>query len=418
MNNYYYHEKSGLYFTSVLTCLIYLLNKSYSKTEYMKIKVLSTHKDFEYMDIDSKTIDEYTIDNNLILTSSTYNISIKLSDVAQLDILMSFSNDILTIDTYSMKYTVASKAQKILQNVQAPKSVGINKQIVKEVKTNTPNEDFNIKDTLNSLKNIASEINKESCIAKVKLPEENKKLEKDEHMMRKSNYNKLSHSYSNNSIDSDSIIDDESCESDENDNKNDEIDEDLKNMSEVFMKSIEELEKKRKEDEENLSKFYCMTQDKVRNLEKQQEKDQEKLNIYNSAKTFTYPTILKRYLDPEIFNFDLSKVPILFKTEFLIFLFMDGLDYRGNTVREKLLGTSDEYEIYCMLYSSLAYTDDFIEPLDQRYLDILEEFIDVLPDDPIITKDKLTEELNTKIKPENAQIFTNTFCEKEEECDE
>jgi hypothetical protein len=74
--------------------------------------------------------------------------------------------------------------------------------------------------------------------------------------------------------------------------------------------------------------------------------------------------------------------------KFPIFVFLDGKDTDGNDVRPRILGTTDDFRIYRLLYDSLLLT----------------EFLESYPPIPIKTEIDIMCELNN-FSNENTKMF-------------
>lgn len=115
------------------------------------------------------------------------------------------------------------------------------------------------------------------------------------------------------------------------------------------------------------------------NSKKEEEAINRKVSIFLADKESTYKMVLNAIMNDTKFGdeIDLNKVPPLFLSKFPIFLFMDGKDLYGNTVRDGLLDTENEYHIFTLLHDSLS--NEFEMPEDDEDVQLISDFMDFLP---------------------------------------
>jgi len=175
----------------------------------------------------------------------------------------------------------------------------------------------------------------------------------------------------------------------------DNIEEDIKESENVFNSNIE------KYNSEALS------------TNKENDKFDNDHSIFISQKITSYKTIYNSMIETGGISFD--KIPPLFITKFPIFLFMDGKDCRGNDVRKRILDTDDEYVIFTILYEVLIDNngEDLFENIAEKYMNIVEEFIDFLPNGfQAVTEKDIMDYFNQDGNNENNAIFLhNSTCE-------
>ena len=115
------------------------------------------------------------------------------------------------------------------------------------------------------------------------------------------------------------------------------------------------------------------------NSKKEEEAINRKISIFLADKESTYKMVLNAIMsDTKLGDeIDLNKVPPLFLSKFPVFLFMDGKDLFGNTVRDGLLDTENEYHIFTLLHNSLS--NEFETPEDDEDIQLVSDFMDFLP---------------------------------------
>jgi hypothetical protein len=150
---------------------------------------------------------------------------------------------------------------------------------------------------------------------------------------------------------------------------------------------------------EELYKKEVEESKRLRKEKADKKREEEKRSVFESDKCFTYK---KLYNDMFVRTNDKGEhyirswkqIPELFNIKYAIFLYMDGRNTEGVSVREKLLDREDEYEIYELLYNSLV-NEDFELPKDEYLQCIVQEFIDTLPSDlVIVTPEEIMQALN------------------------
>ena len=115
------------------------------------------------------------------------------------------------------------------------------------------------------------------------------------------------------------------------------------------------------------------------NAVKEEESMNRKISIFLADKQSTYKMVLNAVINDTKFGdeINLNKVPPLFLSKFPVFLFMDGKDLFGNTVRNGLLDTENEYHIFTLLHDSLS--NEFEMPEDDEDVQLISDFMDFLP---------------------------------------
>jgi len=158
-----------------------------------------------------------------------------------------------------------------------------------------------------------------------------------------------------------------------------------------------------KNEKENLSNYHCEVSEKEFNIKRAEEQLREEYNRFISERDFTYDEIYKKFfIRRKIKGFEC--VPPLFMVKFPIFLFLDGRDVNGKQVREKILGTKNDFRLYKM-FSDALLDDEFEHPEDDIEEKLLDDFLNSYPNIPIQTEQKVMQYLNDETH-KHKRIFT------------
>lgn len=127
-------------------------------------------------------------------------------------------------------------------------------------------------------------------------------------------------------------------------------------------------------------------------LEKNKKREEELKNRFLSEKGFTYQKLYNDFfIEKKIKDWD--NLPELFKCKFPVYLFMDGKGIDGKDSHERLLDTEDEFTIFKYLYDVIT-NDDFEMPEDDKYIKIINEFVENLPPIKFLSEDDIMKLLN------------------------
>lgn len=142
---------------------------------------------------------------------------------------------------------------------------------------------------------------------------------------------------------------------------------------------------------------------RIRKEKENKRKCEEKLSVFESDKSYTYKKIYADMFintnkngDHYIQSFE--QIPELFIVKYVIFLYMDGRNTDGELVRDRLLDTPNEYELYEMLYNVLT-NENYVVPDDDKLQSIAENFINTLPPIQIVTEEQIMKALNDPNDP-------------------
>jgi hypothetical protein len=189
----------------------------------------------------------------------------------------------------------------------------------------------------------------------------------------------------------------------------------LEKTKEITTEAISDLTKELEEEEKNLTSYVENYNDEKKNAKKEDEELDKKISVFISEKEYTYKKIYNAMKKAKNGEINFNKIPSLFISKFPVFLFMEGKDCHGNDVRERLLDTDDEYRIFKMLHDSLV-NENFIEPENEKDIDIICEFMDFLPNGyQAITPEEIMNFHNKK-DTSGACIMFNTDETEQEEC--
>jgi len=126
--------------------------------------------------------------------------------------------------------------------------------------------------------------------------------------------------------------------------------------------------------------------------ERAKKRELELKNRFLSEKDFTYKQIYNDFfVEKKIKDWD--KLPELFKNKFVIYLYMDGKGTDGKERHERLLDRENEFTIFKHLMSVLN-NDNYDLPDNEKYVDILTDFIDSLPPIEFISDEQIMKLLN------------------------
>lgn len=184
----------------------------------------------------------------------------------------------------------------------------------------------------------------------------------------------------------------------------------------IINDSENECESENESDDDNISDIIKNEQVNM-NTEQQNEDmdkksleiEEQKYSIFMSEKETTYPRILEHFINKYI---SWNSIPPLFMSKFPIFLYLDGRDLDGNSVGERILDTDDEYYVYTLLYDAL-FDENFDIPSDEKYQNIIKDFMNHIPPIPLITSKQLMEGLNDS----DDEIFNDDDAEHEDMID-
>jgi hypothetical protein len=173
----------------------------------------------------------------------------------------------------------------------------------------------------------------------------------------------------------------------------------LQNVKNTIDNTVKELSDQYEIDEKNLSKFSCVIRDKEIDMKKDLDVLTEGFNMFNSEREYTYPKIFNSFFSKNTIR-DWNALPSLFLAKFPVYLYLDGKNLDGETVRESLLDTDDGYRLYKLLYMALT-DDDFDPPEDEDDQNIINDFMENIPPIPIFTDREILDDM----KNENDRIF-------------
>jgi len=160
---------------------------------------------------------------------------------------------------------------------------------------------------------------------------------------------------------------------------------------------VDELKTSISDEKQNLSNYLCVANANEYDLKMEKERKREEYNIFVSEKEFTYPRIYNLFFVKKVIK-TWDCVPPLFMVKFPVYLYLDGKNTKGETVRDRILGTDEEFDMYKILYDSIT-DDEFELPEDERIAKIVEDFVETLPPIQIVTARDLLESLNDENDP-------------------
>lgn len=235
-------------------------------------------------------------------------------------------------------------------------------------------------------------------------------------------YNSPDSSNSSNSSDfnsySDSTSDSES-ENSKSTSRSNPLDESINEDTEEIQKEIEFLEKlknetteilkseldKIDEDKNNLSKYHCLITEQEFNEKREKDRLEQEYNKFVSERDHTYGLIYDKFFNKKQID-GWECVPPFFMLKFPIYLYLDGKNTDGVDVRDKILGTYDDFRMYKLLYNSIVY-DDFEFPEDETDVKIITDFLETFPPVPIRTEEDMSNLIfqNFDITKKNKVLF-------------
>jgi hypothetical protein len=186
-----------------------------------------------------------------------------------------------------------------------------------------------------------------------------------------------------------------SCEN----NINNETDNLLSNDSDKLKKKIDELEKAKNLTDEAIDNFsneltseknilenYITDYNSERSEHKNEtNKTNREINEFISDRESTYKLVYMQMFGNNKKKKDTGKeinlysVPPLFVAKFPIFLYMDGKDLYGNSVRDRLLDREDAFNIYKLLFDTLTNSEAEVPEDNEEELEIVNDFINFVP---------------------------------------
>ena len=145
--------------------------------------------------------------------------------------------------------------------------------------------------------------------------------------------------------------------------------------------------------------------------------------VFQSDRDYTYKKLHKQMFlidDKEDENgnkptrLEWKDLPDFFSMKYIIFLYLDGKNFKGEQIQDSLLNTDNDFQLYNVLYKSLTDSDDFEIPEENTQLEIFEKFLDFIQNCPIPLIDPivLTNELNNTMT-NNRELFAETETEPE-----
>ena len=146
---------------------------------------------------------------------------------------------------------------------------------------------------------------------------------------------------------------------------------------------------------------------------KEKEKYENKLKKYLYDKKKVYPNICHDiFVSHKIKS--LEDIPIMFRRQFIVFLFMDGKNINGDFIKKSLFDNKNNFEIYDLLLNSMD--DSFNDlPTDTYLLNLLEEFSHFIPDIYLPSLDdinKLAEDHDETYKIFKQEVTLVDECDK------
>lgn len=191
-----------------------------------------------------------------------------------------------------------------------------------------------------------------------------------------------------------------------------ELVEKLEKVKVMTENAITNIEIELNEEEENLVNYISNYNIDLKEKKRKVENFEREISIFKTEKEYTYKNIYDKMIKTGGISFD--KIPSLFISKFPVYLFMDGKDCNGNTVRDKLLDREDEYIIFTVLHESLV-NEEIVD--SDEYMDLIYNFINFLPNGyQVVTEKEIMDYYNNKNNNTNNMIFKEIETEKQE-CD-
>lgn len=184
----------------------------------------------------------------------------------------------------------------------------------------------------------------------------------------------------------------------------------LEDVEKMLKEKIEFEKDNLDEEKDNLANFICKTKYEKALENKNIERLEAAKNKFLYDKERVYPVLYDDLFVKHKFT-NISSLPLPFIAQFVTFLFMDGKDHNGVSVRPRLLDRPDEYDIYVALKD--AITDEDADLSDNiEYIKIIEEFISQLPDINMLYPSQLMDILN---KTNSNPIFDEVEYENDDD---
>ena len=309
-------------------------------------------------------------------------------------------------------FNQCTRSENITQNIEKKTPPKKDKETVKDLSSD-------ISDALKNISELSKNINTVPTIDTVIFPDE---LFQDK-SETESNSNDSIFEDDNPRVDIKKKIKDSNDISveDDIDNLNNIADNEIKKLEELKKSAddtLKNLKKVTESEGNNLSRFACVVRDAEQEINKDNERDKRDYDIFVSEKEYTYPKIYHHFFVKKIIK-SWDHIPILFMTKFAVYLYLDGRDINGETIRQKILGTPDEFRIFIMLYDSIT-DDEFDMPDDPKDITLINDFINNLPPIVLVSTEDIMDTLNDDDN-KNTELFksdgTDQCSESEDEDD-
>lgn len=184
----------------------------------------------------------------------------------------------------------------------------------------------------------------------------------------------------------------------------------LEKMNNEIDSKCEELKGDINKEKDDLALYTSETYLKEYELRKQKEKEEQERDIFISNKTTTYPRIFEHFFHENIIK-SWDDIPLLFRSKFPVFLYLDGRDLEGRQSHKRYLDTDDEFRLFNILHEAYTNEDDFdLELISIEDEKILSDFLNNnLPPykDDVITEQDVYDALKKTIDPKVLEIFEN-----------
>jgi len=169
-----------------------------------------------------------------------------------------------------------------------------------------------------------------------------------------------------------------------------------------FKKNYEKEQNEQEEEKKQVVKTEAeLKEEEEFRLKRQQERDkkreEETRNRFLSEKDFTYKKLYESFFVKNQIK-DWDNIPELFKCKFPIYLYMDGKGIDGKDRHKRLLDQEDEFTVFKYLYETLT-DDNFEMPEDEKYVNIINDFVETLPPIDFMTEDNIMKLLNNPDDP-------------------
>lgn len=189
----------------------------------------------------------------------------------------------------------------------------------------------------------------------------------------------------------------------------------LEKTKDTMEKAITNFENELEDEKENLNKYTSKFNEDSKKKKIEDEKLNNEITVYKSERDYTYKKIYAAMMNSD--GVDFNKIPPLFISKFPVFLFMDGKDCEGETVRETLFETDNDndYYIYKLLYSIITEELSLDDVEDEKDEELICKFINFLPDGyQSVTPDEVMKILNNNSDDEKHIMFREDETEAEE----